>query len=140
MKKLLIILLLIPFSLKAQLNGDKLNHFATTSVLSFGITGLTYNTLSKTNLSLPWCKGISLGVGFIGTSLIGHFKEINDKNNGGHYSHADMNINYKGAAIGSGLMFIITIPAIPRDRIPINDVFDMKNDELIKNDQLVENK
>ena len=116
--------MLIPFGLSAQ-NEDKINHFAAETMISFGTTGMVYKLSTKTDLNLWVCKISSTLIGFGTGVLIGHLKEQYDSNNGGYYNDYDMEANIIGAGLGSVLMFTIMIPAIPEDRVPKEDAFDI---------------
>lgn len=130
---LALISLLTPvFLLTAQISSDKLDHLAISSVNSAIIKGISWKLVSNnTNLSLGNCHRVSDAVAIGGSLLIGHLKEKYDQRNGGIYSKKDMFFNGLGAIVGTYTIRIIIGNAIPVNRVPIKDVFDMENDPLL---------
>jgi hypothetical protein len=132
MKKLLIILLLIPIICNSQIKQDKINHLAIGYLIGFAGNGLTYNLLAnKTNIKPLNCKimsfAISNGLGL----LAGHIKEKYDSNNEGFYNKKDFNFTGVGTLAGSLSITLIIGKSMPENRIPIKDIYDLENETLI---------
>jgi hypothetical protein len=102
------------------------------AVNSAAIKGLSWKVISNnTNWELETCHYVSDGLAIGGSILIGHLKEKHDQRNGGFYSKKDMLFNTVGSIIGNYTMRIIIGKSIPRNRVPIKDIFDMENDPLL---------
>jgi hypothetical protein len=86
---------------------------------------------NNTDLSLKSCHLISDILAISGGLFIGHVKESIDRKNGGFYNKKDMLFNGIGAIVGTYSIKITIGRAIPRNRVPVKDVFDMENDPLI---------
>lgn len=134
MKKLLILSMLIPLFCQAQFSipDDKVNHLTFSVVNSAFIKGLSWKVISNnTNWSLKTCHNVSDALAIGGGLLIGHLKERHDQKNDGFYSKKDMLFNGIGTILGTYTIRIVIGRAIPKNRVPIKDVFDMENDPLI---------
>jgi hypothetical protein len=131
-KLLILILLFLPLSLKSQIPTDKFNHLTVCAVNSAFVKGISWKLISnKTNWDLKTCHLVSDGLAVGSSMLIGHLKEKHDRRNGGIYSKKDMLFNGLGAIVGAYTIRIIIGNAIPVNRVPIKDVFDMENDPLL---------
>ena len=98
MKKLITILFLSAFTMNAQIEDDKINHFAVSYIGSFAITGITYHWLSEyTDIPSVPCKIIAgvLGAGIM--TGIGYAKEKTDT----FFNPYDMEANKLGAFAGT---------------------------------------
>jgi hypothetical protein len=132
MKKIVIILFLLPIMCNSQINNDKLNHFSVCAVNSAIIKGISWKLISdNTNWNLNTCHWVSDGLAIGSSILLGHLKEKHDQRNDGFYSKKDMLFNGIGAVVGTYTIRVIIGKAIPINRVPIKDVFDMENDPLI---------
>ena len=133
MKKLITILFLFAFSVNAQIQQDKLNHLSVGYIVGFAGNGGTYLLLSEgTNWNINSCKAISSIAGFGLSILAGHLKESNDN----FYNKKDFNYTALGGLIGTLSVSFIIGKSKPLNRIPINDVFEIKNDPLISEKNL----
>lgn len=124
MKKLIIILLLIPICLNAQtkstdifgkeIQDDKINHFAISYIGSAGITTLSYKLLcKKTNLHPILCKAIAGISGFGIMTGLGFIKEKNDP----FFNPYDMEANKLGALSGSFTIEIFLFKSITKKQL-----------------------
>lgn len=104
MKKLIILLFLLPFSLNAQIEEDKALHFEAGFMIGATSNAITYVILSdKTNIKPVWCKGIAFFTGVGLSTLAGHIKETNDD----HYNCKDLNNTIYGGLAGSFSLTLI---------------------------------
>lgn len=131
MKKLIIILLLMPICLNAQIKQDKINHFSAGFLIS-GIGNITtYELIQNTDIKPFWTKAISFTVGAGLGVLAGHAKEKYDLRNGGYYSKMDLESTMYGSLTGSFTIRLVLWNSIPKSHVPIKDIFDIENDELL---------
>jgi hypothetical protein len=137
MKKLIIILFFAAFSMNAQ---DKVNHLSAGTMIGFAGNGGSYLLLTKTTKLKPkTCKWISFAAGFGLGVFAGHLKETHDMN-GGFYNKKDLRITALGAALGSFSFKLIIGKSIPESRVPKEDIYDIENLPLVKNNPLGGNK
>jgi hypothetical protein len=108
------------------------------TVNSAFIKGISWKLISNnTNWSLKTCHVVSNALAISGTMYIGHLKERYDERNGGFYDKKDMLYNAIGTIAGTYIVRIGIRSAIPENRVPIKDVFDMENDPLKKNNKII---
>lgn len=109
MKKLIIILFLIPVFCNAQLAQDKQAHLFTSYTLGVAGNGIVWELTG--NKWLAFGSGVALGTG------LGLIKESFDR----EFSKEDMKYNIAGAFLGSFTLRIVIGNAIHRKKVPIND-------------------
>ena len=112
MKKLIIILLLIPFSLTAQIElsesyafkQDKAKHLIVGSGMSIMTYSLVYHKTKD--------EGLAFRAGWMSSAFAGLGKEVIDMTQGKEMSLADMSYTIAGGLISSGWMY-------PRERFTL---------------------
>lgn len=98
MKKIILILLLIPFLSQGQMSSET-KHKIAGHVTSLAVGHVVYYKTRK--------LGISIGASFVSGVLIGIAKEEYDKYNGGHSTREDIYDTSWGSAVGT-VNFLMT--------------------------------
>ena len=94
MKKLILILLLLPLMAKAQfIKDDKLKHKLASHLIVHAGGYMMYKASNRAGLSIATSIAASL--------LTGYFKESYDKSQGREFSNDDMGANINGILVGA---------------------------------------
>lgn len=133
MKKLTIILLMIPILAGAQIAEDKIHHFSCGAMIAGVANITTYDLIKDTRLKPSYSKIVAMAVGLGIGMLAGHAKEIYDEKQGRYYSHSDYKATGYGALFGTVSVRLVIWNSVPKSHVPIKDLWEMEiTEELLQ--------